>query len=793
MFNDIFDTILKRKFRFSIVLFIVSGLTWYVFFSLPYRLFKDPYCTIIEDSQNELIGAAIAPDEQWRFPAEKQLPEKFKEAIVTFEDKRFWSHPGVDILALLRATRQNIAARKIISGGSTLSMQVIRLAKKKNKRSIWNKLYEMVLATRLEFRFTKDEILNLYASHAPFGGNIVGLGAASARYFGNSSAQLSWAEAAMLAVLPNDPALIHPGKNREKLLAKRNKLLLKLYQQNKIDSLTYSLATEEPLTVKPLSFPNEAPHLLLQASNDGFKQKRVHTTIDRNFQRKANEVLNNHALRLFANHIYNGAIVIAEVKSGNVLAYVGNIKSTKENQDQVNIITSPRSTGSSLKPFLYAALLEEGKILPGTLIPDIPLELSGFFPENFSRQFDGAVPANTALIRSLNVPAVFELRDFRHEKFHTLIKQFGMTTLHPSPGHYGLTIILGGAEGTLWDITGMYASMGRILTHYFDRPGKQKYSASDIHPLQYRLDTNVAETKLENNSIISASSIWATVEALKELYRPGEESGWKYFNSSKNIAWKTGTSIGHRDAWAIGLTPDYVVGVWIGNADGEGRPGLTGTDAAAPVMLDVFNSLPGRSWFQKPNSELAVAAICSSSGMRASSYCEKIDTVAIPVSGLKTLACSYHRIVPLTKDKRYRVNTNCESTQNIYLNKWFVLPPVQEYYYRLRNSSYKTLPPYRIDCANPQSISSMEIIYPKPDSKIYLPVELDGSAGKLVVEVTHRQKTGTIYWHLDGEYLGVTNQSHKLALSMKSGAHTISLVDGSGEIVEREFTIISKH
>jgi penicillin-binding protein 1C len=791
MLQGLWNRVQEKKIRYGLLLLSGIALIWYTFFALPDQLFKDPYSTIVEDNQQQLLSAAIAQDGQWRFPVEPDLPEKFKESIVAFEDKRFWSHPGIDFLALMRATRQNIASGKIISGGSTISMQVIRLAGKNRSRNLLVKFYEMVLATRLELRFSKDEILSLYTAHAPFGGNVVGLGAACARYFGNSSAQLSWAEAAMLAVLPNDPALIHPAKNRDQLLAKRNRLLTKLYQQNKIDSLTYSLATEEPLPMEPLPFPSLAPHLLSQALKDGFAQKRVQSTLDRNFQKKANDVLKNHSSRLFANHVYNGAILIAEVKTGNVLAYVGNIKSSRENQDQVNVITAPRSTGSILKPFLFAALLDEGKILPGTLVPDVPLELAGFAPKNFSMQFDGAVPANVALIRSLNIPAVFELRDLRHEKFHTLLKQLGMTSLNPSPNRYGLTLILGGAEGTLWDVTGMYASMGRILVNYFDRPGSGKYSPADIHPLHY-VTSKSSAAALQNTSLLGAGSIWATVETLKELYRPGEESGWKYFGSSKNIAWKTGTSLGHRDAWAIGLTPDYVVGIWVGNADGEGRPRLTGTEAAAPLLFDVFSFLPGQSWFQKPNSELAAASICSSSGMRASSYCEKVDTLLIPVSGLKTLGCSYHRIVPLTQDRKFRVNSNCEMPQNIAPSRWFVLPPVQEYYFRLKNSTYKTLPPFRKDCVNPQGLSSLEIIYPKADSRIYVPIELDGAPGKVVFEATHRQTSGTIFWHLNGQYLGSTRLSHQMALTLGAGQHTLSLVDESGELLERNFTVIAR-
>lgn len=779
----------RKKTGLIGALFFFIGLIAYTF-ALPDKLFNDPYSTTLEDRDGKLLSAAVASDGQWRFPIQNDVPQKFKEALIQFEDKRFFTHVGVDAMAMGRAIKQNFSARKIVSGGSTLTMQVMRLARKNKSRNIWNKAIEMILATRLELRYSKDEILNLYAAHAPFGGNVVGLSAASARYFGSAASELSWAEAAMLAVLPNNPALIHPGRNREKLLDKRNRLLVRLFQANKIDSLTYALAIDEPLPEHPLPLPNLAPHLLWQSVTDGFAQQQVSSTLVQDYQIKSSEILSRHADRLFANHVYNGAILVAEIKTGNVLAYVGNVASTNH-QNQVNIITSPRSTGSILKPFLYAALLEEGKILPHTLIPDIPIELGGFAPENFSRQFDGAVPASEALIRSLNVPAVFELREYRHEKFHSLLKQMGMTTLTPSSNQYGLTLILGGAEGTLWDLAGMYASMGRVLSNYFERAGKLRYSETDIHPLRY-VPRNSTESNLSENSILSAGSLWTTMETLKELYRPGEESGWRNFSSTKPIAWKTGTSLGHRDAWAVGLTPDFVVAVWVGNADGEGRPGLTGTEAAAPIMLDVFSFLPGKSWFTKPNSELNNIAVCSTSGMRASEWCAKIDTLACPSAGLNTLACSYHKLVHLTANKQFRVNSLCENIDNMEATGWFVLPPVQEYYYKQQNPSYKTLPPFRADCLNPQSVSGMDIIYPKAGSQIYLPIELDGSPGKLVFQVAHRQKNSTVYWHLDGQYLGQTRQTHQLTLAIDAGSHRLALMDDSGEILERKFTVLSK-
>jgi penicillin-binding protein 1C len=782
----------KSKFAGWLVSALIILFTWYVF-ALPKNLFEVPHSTVLEDRHGAVLNVAIAADGQWRFPVDTvELPDKFKQALITFEDKRFYSHVGVDFFALARAIKQNIGARKVVSGGSTITMQVLRLARHQKSRNIWNKLMEIMLATRLEWRASKDEILKLYATHAPFGGNVVGLNAACARYFGNRAQELSWAEAATLAVLPNEPALIHPGRNRDKLMHKRNRLLIKLLQTNQIDSLTYSISIEEPLPEEPLPMPNVAPHLLWRAVADGRAQQYVHSTIDQKIQFQASTVLQRHAERLMANHVYNGAVLIADVKTGHVRAYVGNMATSRNHQEQVDIIQAPRSTGSILKPFLYAAMLDEGKLLPRTLVPDIPIDWAGFAPENFTRQFSGAVPAHDALIRSLNIPAVYELRDYRYEKFHSLLRQVGMTTLKPNPSHYGLTLILGGAEGTLWEVTGMYASTGRMLLHYFDRAGKNRYHDSDVHPLQYIAATSSSPiTPLNETGVFSAGALFTMFHALQEVYRPGEESGWRNFSSSKPIAWKTGTSLGHRDAWAIGITPDFVVGVWVGNADGEGRPGLTGTEYAAPIMLDVFSSLSGNSWFSKPQSSLVTLPVCGLSGMRAGKWCTPLDTMDCPPAGINTLACTYHKVVHLSLDKKYQLNSQCSATDQWVNQGWFVLPPVQEYYFKQQHPSYKTLPPYRSDCANPQHLAALDVVYPKSSSKLYLPKELDGRIGKLVFEVTHRQRNARVFWHLNGEFIGQTQHLHQLAVTLQAGQHTLTVIDESGELAERVFTVLA--
>jgi len=777
------------------------------YWMLPNTLFHDPYSTVLIDANEELLSAAIASDGQWRFPEAETVPDKFSAALMAFEDKRFLYHPGIDPVALARAVRQNMAQGSVVSGGSTITMQLARLSRKGRPRTVFQKLMEMMLATRLELRYSKEEILALYASHAPFGGNVVGLKAACWRYFARDPRELSWAEAALLAVLPNSPSLLHPGKNRSMLKAKRDRLLDKLKDSGRIDAFTCSLSKGEPLPDKPQPLPQLAGHLLTRASGEGFAGINISSTLDRQLQASVEQIVDDHHQQLKGNQIHNIAALVVEVSTGNVLAYVGNTHGDprEDNGQAVDVVTAPRSTGSILKPFLYAAMLDEGRILPRTLLPDIPMYINGFSPKNFSKEYDGAVPADQALIRSLNVPAVHLLRDYRYEKFYSLLKNVGMTTLHFSPDHYGLSLILGGAEGTLWDITGMYASMTRTLNNYFTHPGSRRYDRSDFHPLNYVLAApkmsgdesqtraeGVSESGLEETSWLSAASIYQTFDALKDVYRPGEESGWRYFSDSKRIAWKTGTSFGFRDAWAVGITPEFVVGVWVGNADGEGRPGLTGTDSAAPVMFDIFSTLSSRDWFHPPAMEMERITVCAVSGQRSTAQCDKLDTVAVVKAGLQSGPCTYHRKVHLSEDGRYQLSSACTRVDQLIVKNWFVLPPVQAYYYKAKNISYKPLPPYREDCGGSSSQLTMELVYPKPNASIYIPLDLDGSLGNAVFHLAHRNPNATVHWHLDGTYLGSTNRTHKLPINASQGRHTLVLIDENGEALEEHFEVLSK-
>ena len=742
----------------------VGALTALVLALRPGRLFDDPVCAVLESSDGQLLGARIAADGQWRFPAADTVPEKFARAIIAFEDKRFRYHPGVDPLAIARALRLNARSGDIRSGASTLTMQVIRLSRGNPPRTIPEKLWEMVLALRLDAYCSKDEILALYAANAPFGGNVVGIEAAAWRYFGRPADELSWAESAMLAVLPNAPALIHPGRSRETQLRKRNFLLDKLHEQGAVDELTCELAKEEPLPDKPLPLPEIAFHYL-ETLRKQQGDRLYHSTIDRAMQQRAEAVLRRHAEIFASNEVYNIAAVILDVRTGEPVVYCGNVgHDAKEHGSNVDVVQAPRSSGSTLKPLLYGALLDEGDLLPDMLVSDIPFHYKDFTPSNFNHTFDGAVPARDVIRRSLNVPSVRMLHEYGVEKFIYLLQQLGFTTVTRGADTYGLSLILGGAEIKLGDLAGCYAQLSRTLRGT-PLPG-------DAEPL-------------------SRGAVWCTFDALTEVSRPEEEGDWHSFNSTRTVAWKTGTSYGNRDAWSVGATPDYVVAVWVGNCNGEGRPLLTGVGYAAPVMFDLFSLLPSTGWFNLPADDLEEVECCRLSGHPATELCEEdgVVTVLAPRAPRRPDPCPYHKLVHVDPDGRWQVDSDCWPVAEIRHQAWFVLPPAQEWYYMRTHSDYRPLPPYHPAYAGSRASGAIEIIYPQDGMSVAAPVALDARSQGVVFSAAHSNPQAVLYWHLDGTYLGETSHGeHKLKVVPAKGPHLLTIVDANGHSAAVRFT-----
>ena len=756
-----------KKVILCILAFLVTG---YIF-CLPRHLFHVPYSTVVTDRNEELLGARIASDGQWRFPPRNTTPEKIKECLITFEDKHFYHHWGVNPFAIGRAFYQNVKNKRIVSGGSTLTMQTIRLARNES-RTFREKLIEMIWATRLEFRASKEEILSMYISHAPFGGNVVGLDAAAWRYFGHSADDLSWAESAMLAVLPNAPAMIHLSKGRKTLLDKRNRLLKQLLEKKTIDSSTYELAISEPLPDEPHPLPQIAPYLVSR-----FYQERngeySRSTINKGIQTQIEDLAERWSNEFRRSDIRNLAILVIDIPSNQVVAYCGNVHfDQKQGGNQVDVIQAPRSTGSILKPFLYYAMLQEGSLLPDMLLPDVPVNINGFTPQNFSMQFEGAVPASEALARSLNIPAVTMLQRYGVPKFHSFLQQIGLKTINRSSSHYGLSLILGGAEATLWDVTNAYAMMGHSLLQLPQRSCSLLLPTSRI---------------TESTDPFQPGAVWQTFDALKEVNRP-EEIDWKSIPSMQTIAWKTGTSYGFRDAWAVGVTPRYAVGVWVGNATGEGKPGLVGAQTAGPVLFDIFNLLPSSSWFTRPAGIFVEAEVCRKSGHLKGRFCDETDTLLVLPAGLRTEACPYHHLVTLSADESQRIYENCANTEPTLRKSWFTLPPVWEWYYKQHHPEYKPLPPFKAGCGE-DTFQPMQFIYPPMNARIKLPKQLDGSKGFLTVELAHNNPNATVFWHLDETYQAQTQDFHKISLQPAAGKHSLTAVDGEGNTISTTFFV----
>ena len=780
--NKIITYIKSHKIKSIIIGVLLVG----YYFSLPKQLFKDPTATVITDSSQKLLGAQIAKDGQWRFPHSDSVPEKFKTCIVQFEDEYFYNHPGFNLISIFKALQDNLKSGKVKRGGSTLTQQVIRLSRKGQKRTYFEKLKELILATRLELRKSKEDILSYYSSNAPFGGNVVGLDAASWRYFNRNANDLSWAESATLAVLPNAPSLIYPGKNQERLLKKRNRLLKKLLDNKIIDSLTYQLSKVEGLPQKPYPLPQTAPHLLQKVVKTNYG-KHIQTTIDSKLQERVNFTLNNHYNQLRNNEIYNAAVLVLDVKTRHVLAYVGNTKTDNAHQKDVDIIDKPRSTGSILKPFLYAAMLDAGDMLPNTLVSDIPSQFGSYNPENYNKTYDGAVPASRALSRSLNVPAVRMLQEFGLDRFHHYLSRLNLKDLKYNANHYGLSLILGGAESNLWDLCKSYAAMSSTLNH-FSETSSEYFSNEFCEPTFIASENVNFGTKTSDKTLYDAASIYLTYDSLKKVNRPESDESWAFFDDSKQIAWKTGTSFGFRDAWAIGTTKDYVVGVWVGNADGEGRPGLVGVETAAPILFDVFNLLPNSDWFSKPFDEMQNIEICKQSGHRVSQNCVDKEHKFVQISGLKTKPCPYHILIHLDGNETYQVNSSCEDLRNINHKSWFALPPLMAYYYKTKNPFYKPLPKFRSDCLGEQAIS-MAFIYPKENNSVFLPKDFDGTTNNLILKIAHSKPKSTLFWYLDDTFIESTKDIHELAIIPKQGKHIITVVDEFGNEVKRHFEV----
>jgi len=637
------------------------------------------------------------------------------KALVAAEDRRFWSHPGVDGLALLRAMVQNGLGGCRVSGASTLSTQVIRLMEPRS-RTLWSKGIEAFRAVQMEQRHGKLEILRQYLNRAPFGGNKVGIESAARRYFGKRAAQLSLAEAALLAGLPQSPSRLRPDRHPERAQKRQAYVLARMEACGFITPQERADALEQPLHIRRGGYPFRAPHFCdwVGVPAQVGATSELRTTLDPAWQQLAETVLRRHAA---ANDSDGGAVVVLDVKTGSVRAMVGSPDYRSPRAGQVNGAVARRAAGSTLKPFAFALALDQGRLTPATALPDVPVKFRDLDPRNFSLNFQGRVTVRDALVQSLNLPAIEVERQVGQERFHTTLRELGLSTIDQPASHYGLGLVLGNAEVRLLDLVNAYACLARgglwtpVRTLERDRLG-------------------------EGKRLFSPEACWLIADMLGGEERAMESTGHAADVRLPPLAWKTGTSAGLRDAWTVAWNPEIVIGVWVGNVDGASSDGLVGSHAATPIAWDLFRQLyPDNQgpWFARPQG-IVSREVCAVSGCSPGPACtHRIEDWSVAQVSRTTL-CPLHR---------HRDDA-----------PW---PDVAR----------------QIASLPQDEQASLRILAPAGGSVFYRMPDSEGLSQQLLLEATSDQEGEDIHWFVDDRPVGKSSEGGSLFWSLERGTHQI--------------------
>jgi penicillin-binding protein 1C len=759
--------ILISLFKKEILIIIFIALLIHLS-KLPEPLFLYNSSTLVLDKNKSLLRAYLNDDEQYQFIDHSlKIPSKLKQAIIQYEDEYFYYHLGVNPVAIARALWQNIKESEIVSGASTITMQVMRLSRKR-PRTYFNKFIESLQAIRFDLLYKKEEVLKIYANNAPYGGNIIGFYAASMKYFGKRPDQLSWAESALLAVLPNAPGLLRPGKNNHLLLQKRNELLRKLFEKRLITNENYKLALLEKIEVFTDAFPKYANHLS-DYMNKTQTSKTIHTSIDLSMQKKFERLAKNYGSELSALGIKNLAFLITETKTGKVRTYIGSQNYWDlNNSGMVDGVLSNRSSGSILKPFLYLFSIESGELLPTSQIKDIPVYFNGFSPRNASERFSGMVNLETALIHSLNIPSVIVLQKYGVYPFYQKLKNLGVSSFFRTADEYGLSLILGGSEVNIWDISKLYLSLANL--------GIKK----DL--LIFENETSGAKRVFDP---ISSKYI---LDMMKNLKRPGAQYYWNRFDSSWPLAWKTGTSYGQKDAWAIGVSPDWTISVWVGNFTGDGNPNLAGAKSAGPLLFNIFNRLEKQTnWFIETADSTTLYKVCSKSGYLVNRDCPDFEYISLSESSTSFPQCKWHKRYVMTRNEKELLCSSCWGTDKKEIVK-YVLESNISYYLKKRGESVYQLPKHRKSCQNVVN-EKLSFLYPESHSKIAIPRDFNNKKMKIVTKISSNNSSKTFYWYINNLYLGESN-SPEYTLSCSPGSYTITVVDNNGNRAKQFFSVL---
>jgi penicillin-binding protein 1C len=766
------DPRLQKGLGVFLLLLILFELAVYLI-PLPWAALERPSSTLVFDREGKVLRAFTSADDMWRIRTDlEQISPLLQKYLVFYEDRWFYYHPGFNPVSLVRALGQNLRSGRVISGGSTLTMQIARMMEPK-VRTWRNKAIELFRALQLEQRFSKDELLTVYFNIAPYGGNIEGVAAAAWLYFGKEPARLSPGEAALLTVLPNSPSQFRPDLVPDRARKARDKVLKRLFDHGLIEDVEYREALAEKIPDARRDWPFRGPHFSQEMVARYPQEARIYTTINADLQIFLEDLLAVEVAKVKAEGITNAAAVVIDNQTHQLVAAVGSAGFfNHQDQGQVNGYLAPRSPGSTLKPFVYALALERGLITPAHYVEDVPVLFSGYSPENYDSTYSGLVSAQEALQRSLNVPAVNLLAALGGEALYELLKKAGFTTLTPV-NHYGLSMVLGGCEVNLLELTNLYAALAG---------GGKKY------PVQTRLDRGNSPPL----TLFSPGVAYIITEILTEVRRPDLPTCWE-FTTLPKVAWKTGTSYGHKDAWSIGYNPRYTVGVWVGNFSGEGRAGLSGAEMAAPLLFAIFaqlNSDTTVSWFTPPVT-VKKRAVCAVSGQTPGPFCTPLRTDYYLTDCSPEVECTFHQTYLLDPATGYRLPPHYYSAARVTAEQVYLqYPPRVAAWLEANGQPVETLPPLLPEWQKILPGGAPVVRSPSADYIYQIRRGIPLEYQKICLEAAAGNDVRQLYWFIDGEFYGQTKPGERLFYLPEPGRHRVICQDDRGRSAEVKLEII---
>lgn len=707
----------------------------------------------------------ITKDEQWRMQASlDEITPELKKAIVFKEDKRFYYHPGIDLLSMSRAVASNIFHLKRTSGASTITMQVARMLERK-PRTYWRKCVEMFRALQLELYYSKDEILQLYLNLVPYGSNIQGVKAASILYFEKSPDQLSLAEITALSIIPNRPNSMVMGKDNAKIVIERNKWLERFEQKKLFDAQTIADAKAEPLSAFRHETPRTAPQLAWRLRRAFPSNTTINSTIDADFQQKAEGIASNYVHALQLQGVYNASLIIIDNKTHEVVSYIGSTDyNDKAHNGQVDGVKAQRSPGSTLKPLLYGLAMDRGIVTPKRIVADVPINIAGYCPENYDLDFRGNVSIEEALRQSLNIPAVKTLQELGVNNMTSAMKNSGFTTLHKKKYKLGLSMILGGCEVRLDELSNYYSALS---------------NGGVYHNLKWiKSDSVSAQKQSAGKRILSASSAYMLTQILTELSRPDLPNLASNAVGIPKIAWKTGTSYGRKDAWSIGYNPNYTIGVWLGNFNGQGAPGLSGATTATPLLFQLFNAIDKKAtheWLQAP-LELSSRLVCAKTGKIPKEECvEQVSDYYIPGISSNDI-CDHQKLIYLSADEKFSYCTSCLPATGYKTKLYENVVPELAAFNDSRHIKYTHIPAHNPSCGrlfdgSAPTITSLQ------NGMTYIMVD---KAQQLQLACTSGSDVRQVYWYINDKYIGTSVAGEKLNFIPSEPLLKISCTDDKG-------------